>query len=50
MVEVQPNEELNDLDSSPIIIQAIKQRRMTWAGHVARTGERTCIQGFGGET
>jgi hypothetical protein len=30
------NEELNDLYSSPIIIQVIKSRRMRWAGHVAR--------------
>ena len=30
-------------------IRAIKSRRMRWAGHVARVGER-CIRGFGGET
>jgi hypothetical protein len=34
------NEELNDLYSSPNIIQAIKSRRMRWAGHVARMGEK----------
>jgi hypothetical protein len=42
------NEELNDLYSSPKIVRVIKSRRMSWAGHVARTGER-CIQGSGGE-
>jgi hypothetical protein len=34
------NEELNDQYSSPNIIQVIKSRRMRWAGHVARMGER----------
>jgi hypothetical protein len=34
------NEELNDLYVSPIIIRVIKSRRMRWAGHVARMGER----------
>ena len=34
------NEELNDLYSSPNIVRAIKSRRMRWAGHVARIGER----------
>ena len=33
-------EELNDLYSSPNIIRVIKSRRMRWAGHVARMGER----------
>ena len=33
-------EELNDLYSLPNIIQVIKSRRMRWAGHVARIGER----------
>ena len=33
------NEELNDLYSSPNIVQVIKSRRMRWAGHVARMGE-----------
>jgi hypothetical protein len=27
-------------DSSPSIIRIIKSRRMRWAGHVARTGEK----------
>jgi hypothetical protein len=34
------NEELRDLYSSPSIIRIIKSRRMRWAGHVARTGEK----------
>jgi hypothetical protein len=34
------NEELNDLCSSPNIVRVIKSRRMWWAGHVARIGER----------
>jgi hypothetical protein len=34
------NEELNDLYSSPNSIRVIKSRRMRWAGHVARMGER----------
>jgi hypothetical protein len=34
------NEELRDLYSSPSIIIRIKPRRMRWAGHVARMGEK----------
>jgi hypothetical protein len=34
------NKELYDLYSSPSIIRIIKLRRMTWAGHVARMGEK----------
>jgi hypothetical protein len=34
------SEELNDLYSSPNIIWVIKSRRMTWAGLVARAGEK----------
>jgi hypothetical protein len=34
------NKELNDLYSSPNIIQVIKSRRMRWAWHVARMGEK----------
>jgi hypothetical protein len=34
------NEELRDLYSSPSIIRIIKSRRMKWAGHVARMGEK----------
>jgi len=34
------NEELNDLYCSPNIVRVIKSKRMRWAGHVARMGER----------
>jgi hypothetical protein len=34
------NEELRDLYSSPCIIRIMKARRMRWAGHVARMGEK----------
>jgi hypothetical protein len=34
------NKELRDLYSSPSIIRIIKSRRMRWAGHVARMGEK----------
>jgi hypothetical protein len=34
------NEELHDLYSSLSIIRIIKLRRMIWAGHVARMGEK----------
>jgi len=34
------NEELNDMYSSPNIVRVIKSRRMRWAGHVARMGDR----------
>jgi hypothetical protein len=34
------NEELHNLYSSPSIIRIIKSRRMGWAGHVARMGEK----------
>jgi hypothetical protein len=35
------NEELHNLYSSPNIIRMIKAKRMRWAGHVARMGEKT---------
>jgi hypothetical protein len=35
------NEALRDLYSSPSIIRIIKSRRMRWAGHVARMGEKS---------
>jgi hypothetical protein len=34
------NEELRDLYSSPSIIRIIKSRRIRWADHVARMGEK----------
>jgi hypothetical protein len=33
-------EELHNLYSSPSIIRIIKSKRMRWAGHVARMGEK----------
>jgi hypothetical protein len=36
------NEEHYVLSNSPNIIPVIKSRRMSWAGHVARMGERRC--------
>jgi hypothetical protein len=40
------NEELNDLYCSPNIVRVMKLRRMRWAGHVARMGERRGYVGF----
>jgi len=34
------NDELNDLYCSPDTVREIRQRRMSWVGHVARMGER----------
>jgi hypothetical protein len=34
------NEELHNLYSSPSTFRIIKSRRMRWAGHVARMGEK----------
>jgi hypothetical protein len=34
------NAELNDLYSSPNIVRVIKSRRMRWAWHLRRMGER----------
>ena len=42
------NKELYALYYSPNIIQVINSRRLRWAGHVARIGEKRCIQGFSG--
>ena len=39
------NEQLNDLHCSPNTVRVIKSRRMKWARHVARMGERR--GGFG---
>jgi hypothetical protein len=35
------NEELRDLYSSLSLIRIIKSRRMRWAGHIARMGEKS---------
>jgi len=40
------NEELNNLYSSPNIVQVIKSRRMRWAGHVAHMGEGRGVYRF----
>jgi hypothetical protein len=37
------NEELHNLHSSPSIIRIIKSRRMRWAWHVARMGEKSNV-------
>jgi hypothetical protein len=34
------NEELHNLYSSPSIIRMMKSRKMRWAGHAARMGEK----------
>jgi hypothetical protein len=34
------NEELRDLYCSPSIVRIIKSKRMKWAGHVARMGDK----------
>jgi len=38
-----PNEELNDLYSSPHFVWVIKPRRMTWTEHVTYMGERKAL-------
>jgi hypothetical protein len=40
------NEKLRDLDSSPSIIRTINSRRMRWAGHVERIGEKGTSIGY----
>jgi hypothetical protein len=40
------NEEPIDLYSSPNIVRVIRWRRMRWAGHVARMGERRGVYKF----
>jgi hypothetical protein len=37
------NEELNDMYSIPNIVRVVKLRRMRWAGHVARMGEKRVV-------
>jgi hypothetical protein len=39
------NEELNDMYSSPNIVQVIKSRKK-WAGHLARMAESRVYTGF----
>ena len=36
----------SNLYSSPNIVRVIKSRRIRWAGHVARMGERRGVQRF----
>jgi len=36
---------VNDLYFSPNIVRVIKSKRMRWAGHVARMGERRGVYG-----
>jgi hypothetical protein len=44
------NEELNDLYSLSSIVRVIKSRKMRWAGHVARMGDRRDVcRGFVGK-
>jgi len=38
------NEELRDLYSLPNIVRVVKSRRMRWAWHVARMGERRGVR------
>jgi hypothetical protein len=40
------NEELHNLYSSPSINRIIKSRRMRWAGHVARMGQKRSMYGL----
>jgi hypothetical protein len=44
------NEELYDFYSSPNIFRVTNSRRMKWAGHVARMGDRRGGLSQGGET
>ena len=37
-------EKMNDLYTSPNIVQVIKLRRIRWVGHVAHMGERRGVQ------
>jgi hypothetical protein len=40
------NEELHNFYSSPNTIRIIKSRRMRWAGHVARMGEKRNVYSY----
>jgi hypothetical protein len=44
------NKELYALYSSPNIIRVTKSRRLRWAGHVARMGEKRSAYRVSGET
>ena len=37
------NKKLSDLYSLPNIVRVVKSRRMRWAGHVSRMGERRVV-------
>jgi hypothetical protein len=37
------NEELSDLYSTPTIVRMIKSKRMRWAWHVVRMGEKRVV-------
>jgi hypothetical protein len=37
------NNKLHNLCFSPNIVRVIKARRLKWAGHAARMGERRCV-------
>jgi hypothetical protein len=40
------NEELHNLYPSPTFVRMLISRRMRWAGHVGRKGEREACKGF----
>jgi hypothetical protein len=40
------NEELSDLYSSPNSVRVFRSRRMRWAGHVERVGEKEVYAGI----
>jgi hypothetical protein len=40
LADVDRHYQLRDLYSSPSIIRIIRSRRMRWAGHVARVGDK----------
>jgi hypothetical protein len=42
------NEELNNFYSSPSIIRMIRSRRMRWAWHVGRVGEKRNVNFLAG--